>query len=98
MFGHCLGGGLQIALAADFRFTTADAAWSVSAQSRPPASALAESSSSLQLWTEGSGWHTLASGAPTRFAALVPALDGATPVTWVLWLAPDGSLRAHRAP
>ena len=27
--GHCLGGGLQIALAADFRFTTADAAWSV---------------------------------------------------------------------
>lgn len=76
----------------------ADAAWSVSAQSRPPASALAASSSSLQLWTAGSGWHTLASGAPTRFAALVPALDGATPVTWVLWLAPDGSLRAHRAP
>ena len=27
--GHCLGGGLQIALAADFRFTTADARWSV---------------------------------------------------------------------
>lgn len=27
--GHCLGGGLQIALAADYRFTTADARWSV---------------------------------------------------------------------
>ncbi|MDF8265472.1 crotonase/enoyl-CoA hydratase family protein [Luteipulveratus flavus] len=27
--GHCYGGGLQIALAADFRFTTADAQWSV---------------------------------------------------------------------
>lgn len=27
--GHCLGGGLQIALAADYRFTTADATWSV---------------------------------------------------------------------
>lgn len=27
--GHCLGGGLQIALAADFRFTTPDAQWSV---------------------------------------------------------------------
>ena len=27
--GHCLGGGLQIALAADYRFTTADAKWSV---------------------------------------------------------------------
>lgn len=27
--GHCLGGGLQIALAADFRVTAPDAAWSV---------------------------------------------------------------------
>lgn len=27
--GYCFGGGLQIALAADYRFTTADAAWSV---------------------------------------------------------------------
>lgn len=27
--GNCLGGGLQLALAADFRFTTADARWSV---------------------------------------------------------------------
>lgn len=27
--GHCYGGGLQIALAADFRFTTPDAEWSV---------------------------------------------------------------------
>lgn len=27
--GHCFGGGLQIALGADFRFTTADAQWSV---------------------------------------------------------------------
>ncbi len=27
--GHCLGGGLQIALGADFRFTTADAQWAV---------------------------------------------------------------------
>lgn len=27
--GHCLGGGLQIALAADYRFTTADSTWSV---------------------------------------------------------------------
>ncbi|QDO86948.1 crotonase/enoyl-CoA hydratase family protein [Ornithinimicrobium ciconiae] len=27
--GNCLGGGLQIALGADFRFTTADARWSV---------------------------------------------------------------------
>ncbi|MGL4743522.1 MAG: crotonase/enoyl-CoA hydratase family protein [Dermatophilaceae bacterium] len=27
--GHCYGGGLQIALAADLRFTTADARWSV---------------------------------------------------------------------
>jgi enoyl-CoA hydratase/carnithine racemase len=27
--GHCLGGGLQIALAADFRFATADSTWSV---------------------------------------------------------------------
>ena len=27
--GHCLGGGLQIALAADFRYTTPDATWSV---------------------------------------------------------------------
>lgn len=27
--GHCYGGGLQIALAADFRFTTPDARWSV---------------------------------------------------------------------
>ena len=27
--GHCLGGGLQIALAADYRFTTPDATWSV---------------------------------------------------------------------
>ncbi len=27
--GHCLGGGLQIALGADFRMTTADAKWSV---------------------------------------------------------------------
>lgn len=27
--GHCFGGGLQIALAADYRFTTADAQWSV---------------------------------------------------------------------
>ncbi len=27
--GHCFGGGLQIAMAADFRFTTADAQWSV---------------------------------------------------------------------
>jgi len=27
--GHCLGGGLQIALAADYRFTTPDAKWSV---------------------------------------------------------------------
>ncbi|CUR57173.1 Enoyl-CoA hydratase [metagenome] len=27
--GHCFGGGLQIALAADFRFTTPDAEWSV---------------------------------------------------------------------
>ncbi|MEI2669823.1 MAG: enoyl-CoA hydratase-related protein [Marmoricola sp.] len=27
--GHCLGGGLQLALAADFRITTPDAQWSV---------------------------------------------------------------------
>lgn len=27
--GHCFGGGLQIALAADYRFTTPDAQWSV---------------------------------------------------------------------
>ncbi len=27
--GHCLGGGLQIALAADFRITTPDSRWSV---------------------------------------------------------------------
>lgn len=27
--GHCYGGGLQIALGADYRFTTADAEWSV---------------------------------------------------------------------
>lgn len=27
--GHCLGGGLQIALAADFRFATPDSQWSV---------------------------------------------------------------------
>lgn len=27
--GHCLGGGLQIALGADFRFSTPDARWSV---------------------------------------------------------------------
>lgn len=27
--GHCYGGGIQIALAADFRFTTPDAKWSV---------------------------------------------------------------------
>ena len=27
--GHCYGGGLQIALAADFRFATADSRWSV---------------------------------------------------------------------
>jgi enoyl-CoA hydratase/carnithine racemase len=27
--GHCFGGGLQIALAADFRFTSPDAQWSV---------------------------------------------------------------------
>ena len=27
--GHCLGGGVQIALAADFRFTAPDATWSV---------------------------------------------------------------------
>lgn len=27
--GHCLGGGLQIAAAADYRITTADATWSV---------------------------------------------------------------------
>jgi enoyl-CoA hydratase/carnithine racemase len=27
--GHCLGGGLQIAMGADFRFTTADAQWAV---------------------------------------------------------------------
>ncbi len=27
--GHCFGGGLQIALGADFRFTTPDAKWSV---------------------------------------------------------------------
>lgn len=27
--GHCFGGGLQIALAGDYRFTTADAKWSV---------------------------------------------------------------------
>lgn len=27
--GHCLGGGLQLALAADYRFTTPDATWSV---------------------------------------------------------------------
>ena len=27
--GHCLGGGLQIALAADFRVTTPDSTWSV---------------------------------------------------------------------
>lgn len=27
--GHCLGGGVQIALGADFRFTTPDAQWSV---------------------------------------------------------------------
>lgn len=27
--GHCLGGGLQIALAADYRITTPDATWSV---------------------------------------------------------------------
>ena len=29
MHGHCLGGGLQIALAADFRFATPDSRWSV---------------------------------------------------------------------
>src|SRR5690606_4522352 len=27
--GHCFGGGLQLALAADFRITTPDAQWSV---------------------------------------------------------------------
>lgn len=27
--GHCFGGGLQLALAADFRFTTPDAQWSI---------------------------------------------------------------------
>ena len=27
--GHCFGGGLQLALAADYRFTTAEAQWSV---------------------------------------------------------------------
>ncbi|HET9499586.1 MAG TPA: crotonase/enoyl-CoA hydratase family protein [Marmoricola sp.] len=27
--GHCLGGGLQVALAADFRFATPDSEWSV---------------------------------------------------------------------
>jgi enoyl-CoA hydratase/carnithine racemase len=27
--GHCFGGGLQLAMAADFRFTTPDAQWSV---------------------------------------------------------------------
>lgn len=27
--GHCFGGGLQLALAADWRFTTADAQWSI---------------------------------------------------------------------
>ncbi|MGZ6754676.1 MAG: enoyl-CoA hydratase-related protein, partial [Nocardioides sp.] len=27
--GHCLGGGLQLALAADFRFATPDSTWSV---------------------------------------------------------------------
>ena len=27
--GHCLGGGLQLALAADFRFATPDSRWSV---------------------------------------------------------------------
>ena len=27
--GHCLGGGVQIALGADFRFATADSTWSV---------------------------------------------------------------------
>jgi enoyl-CoA hydratase/carnithine racemase len=27
--GHCFGGGLQLALAADYRFTTPDAQWSV---------------------------------------------------------------------
>jgi enoyl-CoA hydratase/carnithine racemase len=27
--GHCLGGGLQIALAADFRYATPDSTWSV---------------------------------------------------------------------
>lgn len=27
--GHCFGGGLQLAMGADFRFTTADAQWSV---------------------------------------------------------------------
>jgi len=27
--GHCYGGGLQLAMAADFRFTTPDAQWSV---------------------------------------------------------------------
>ncbi|MGE9808441.1 crotonase/enoyl-CoA hydratase family protein [Janibacter sp. G1551] len=27
--GHCLGGGLQIAMGADFRYTTPDARWSV---------------------------------------------------------------------
>jgi enoyl-CoA hydratase/carnithine racemase len=27
--GHCFGGGVQIALGADFRFTTPDASWSV---------------------------------------------------------------------
>jgi enoyl-CoA hydratase/carnithine racemase len=27
--GHCLGGGVQIALAADFRFATPDSQWSV---------------------------------------------------------------------
>ena len=27
--GHCFGGGVQIALAADFRFATPDSEWSV---------------------------------------------------------------------
>ena len=27
--GHCFGGGLQLAMAADWRFTTADAQWSI---------------------------------------------------------------------
>ena len=29
MHGHCFGGGIQIALAADFRFATPDSEWSV---------------------------------------------------------------------